>query len=123
MYASTLSSFAASNLLRIAGGHSHAIALPSGAELFCASGTLLLRTTSFNGLEGMPDLHIRLHTGQSWRAPSALLVHATALQAPVQLRYCAPPVVAPESVPVATTTWQQRLRTGLLSLWPRGLLR
>ncbi|MRT19584.1 hypothetical protein FYM52_04360 [Comamonas sp. CAH-2] len=90
-------------------GLPHSLALPAGAEVFCASGQLLLQTAQLGGLDGGPSLSLRLHTGQSWRAPCALWLQATALRGPARLQSTLPasPVgPAPSgTAPVPDTVW------------------
>ncbi|MDH1377898.1 hypothetical protein N5J07_00225 [Comamonas aquatica] len=96
-------------LYRLPHGLPYSLALHAGAEVFCASGQLLLQTAPLGGMDGGPSLSLHLHTGQSWRAPCALWLQATALQGPARLQSTLPasPVgPAPSgTAPVPDTVW------------------
>lgn len=91
-------------LFRIPHGHPCSLALPAGAEVFCASGQLLLQTAPLGGLSDSPSLSLHLHTGQSWRTPCALWLQATALQGPARLQ-STPPACPVGTAPGPDTVW------------------
>lgn len=113
-------------LYRLPHGLAHSLALPAGAEVFCASGQLLLQTTPLGGLDSTPSLSLHLHTGQSWRAPCALWLQATALQGPARLQSTLPssPVgPAPSgTAPTSDTVWA-RLGATVARWWGQRPLR
>ena len=112
-----------SSSLQLTAGGSHALMLAGGAELFCINGPLMLNTSPLSGIEGTPSLQIRLHTGQSWRAPCMLTVQVRALQSSGQLRYQPAPAVMQAGITSTTSLWWLRLHAGLARAWPRRLLR
>lgn len=112
-----------STSLRLTTGHSHALMLARGDELFCIHGPLLLSTSPMSGIEGTPNLQIRLHSGQSWRAPCMLTAQVTALQSSGQLRYYSAPAAMKAGIASTTTPWWLRLHAGITRVWPRRLLR
>lgn len=69
----------------LAAGQSLTCTLAAGDELFCAEGRLQLQTSAVPGMDTLPGLALRLHAGQSWRAPAALVVQITALGAASRL--------------------------------------
>jgi hypothetical protein len=84
-------------------GHEISLCLPSGAEVFCASGSLRLAATEpWLGA----GLTLRLSTGQAWRAAQATQVTLLALE-PARYRL----VPAPEAVK------ETRAGSGGLWLW------
>lgn len=91
----------------LAAGQTQARALAAGDELFCATGTLQLQTSALAGIEALPGLALRLHPGQSWRAPAALLLQITAVGAPARLHCSALAARPPEVRPA--TGWRARL--------------
>ena len=95
-------------LALLARGQTLTRALAAGDELFCASGTLELNTSVLAGIEAMAGLQLRLHAGQSWRAPAALWLQVTALDGQAQLRCLAAPTPAPLAPPV-TRPWRARI--------------
>lgn len=107
----------ASALAFLASGQTLTRAFAAGDELFCAAGTLQLRTSALAGIEALPGLGLRLQAGQSWRAPAALWLQITAVQASARLR-CSPAAPAPEmGASAAIPDWRQR--TGaFFSRWP-----
>jgi hypothetical protein len=112
-----------STSLRLTTGHSLALMLARGDELFCIHGPLLLSTSPMSGIEGTPNLQIRLHSGQSWRAPCMLAAQVTALQSSGQLRYYPAPAAMKAGITSTTTPWWLRLHAGITRVWPRRLLR
>ena len=112
-----------SSSLQLTTGNSHALMLACGDELFCIHGPLVLNTTPMSGIEGTPNLQIRLHTGQSWRAPCMLTAQITALQSSGQLRYYPAPTVMEAGIASTTTPWWLRLHAGITRFWPHRLLR
>ncbi|MCD2512221.1 hypothetical protein [Comamonas endophytica] len=92
----------------LAAGQTQARALAAGDELFCADGTLQLQTSAVAGIEALPGLALRLHAGQSWRAPAALLVHITAVNAPARMRCTPAPAALPLPAPPAAP-WRARM--------------
>lgn len=112
-----------STSLRLTTGHSHALMLARGDELFCIHGPLLLSTSPMSGIEGTPNLQIRLHSGQSWRAPCMLTAQVTALQSSGQLLYYPAPAAMKAGIASTTTPWWLRLHAGITRVWPRRLLR
>ena len=101
-------------LAPLARGQTLTRAFAAGDELFCASGTLQLDTSVLAGIEALPGLQLRLHAGQSWRAPAALWLRVTALDGQAQLRCLAAPTPEP-LVPPASGNWRARI-AALLSM-------
>lgn len=98
-------------LALLARGQTLTRAFAAGDELFCASGTLELNTSVLAGIEAMAGLQLRLHAGQSWRAPAALWLQVTALDGQAQLRCLAAPTPAPLAplAPPPTRHWRARI--------------
>ena len=94
-------------LATLARGQTLTRAFAAGDELFCASGTLQLNTSVLAGIEATPGLQLRLHAGQSWRAPAALWLQVTALDSRAQLRCLAAPAAEPLAPP-ASGSWRAR---------------
>lgn len=92
-------------LAPLARGQTLTRAFAAGDELFCASGTLQLDTSVLAGIEAIPGLQLRLHAGQSWRAPTALWLQVTALEGQAQLRCLAAPRPL---APPASGNWRAR---------------
>lgn len=103
------------SLDRLAPGQALSRAFAAGDELFCAAGTLQLQTSAMAGIDALPGLQLRLHAGQSWRAPAALMLRITALDAPAHVR-CTPSAAPLQAVPA--TDWRARARA-LLRSWRR----
>ena len=55
-------------------GHLLTLALPEGSTVICLGEALLLSTTPLSTLDACSGYSLRLHNGQSWRAPAALWV-------------------------------------------------
>lgn len=100
---------------RLAPGQTLTRALAAGDELFCAAGTLLLCSSPLAGIDAVAALQLQLCAGQSWRAPAALWVQVTALNASADWR-CrpAPATEAAAAVP-ATAGWRSRAGAWLRS--------
>lgn len=92
---------------RLAAGQTLTRAFAAGDELFCAAGTLHLRSSALAGIDAAPGLALALRAGQSWRAPTALWLQLTAVSASAQLR-CTPCDVPAPLVP--TADWRARAR-------------
>ena len=66
---------------RLAAGQTLTRALAAGDELFCAAGTLHLCSSALAGIDHVAGVQLQLRAGQSWRAPSAVWIQLTALDA------------------------------------------
>ncbi|MOA44464.1 hypothetical protein D3C78_1667490 [compost metagenome] len=58
------------------------------------------------GIEATPGLQLRLHAGQSWRAPAPLRLQIMALGGPARLRWSQAPAALAEP---ASPDWRARV--------------
>lgn len=108
-------SHSAPALAQLACGQTLSHTFAAGDELFCAAGTLQLNTSALAGIEAATGLQLRLHAGQSWRAPAALRLQITALEGTARWR-CSPAARPP--LTAAPTDWRTRA-VALLGSWRR----
>lgn len=89
----------------LAAGQTLTRAFAAGDELFCAAGTLQLRSSALAGIDAVPGLKLTLRAGQSWRAPMTLWLQLTAVDAATRLR-CTPAAAPEQAAPAAD--WRAR---------------
>ena len=94
---------------RLAAGQTMTHALAAGDELFCAAGTLHLCSSALAGIDTVAGLQLQLRAGQGWRAPCALRVQITALNAGAEW-HCRPaPAITAMATPDAVgAAWRTR---------------